>query len=156
MGDEVQYITPEGKLQLERELKELLEVKRPALAAKLQEAIKMGDLSENADYIDAKEQQGFLEGQIREIENTLRYAVVIEDSGPKGVVSVGNEVTIQEEGEDEPETYRIVGAAEADPAHGRISNESPLGRALLNKRKGDKVRVEAPGGESIFKIIAVK
>jgi transcription elongation factor GreA len=153
---DVSYLTPEGKADLERELYELKEVKRPALAAKLQEAIKMGDLSENADYIDAKEQQGFLEGQIRDIENTLRNAVLIEDTGPKDVVSLGSEVTIVEEGEDEEETYRIVGATEADPATGKISNESPLGKALLNKKKGKKVKVQTPNGEMVVKIVRVE
>lgn len=149
---EENYLTPEGKETLQRELKELLEVKRPELASKLKEAKEMGDLSENADYIDAKEQQGFLEGRIREIESILRTATVISKDGLKGVVAVGSQVTVQEDGES-PETYRIVGAAEADPTKGRISNESPLGRALLSRKKGDKVDVKTPAGDTLRFII---
>lgn len=147
------YLTPEGAENLRKELKELMEVKRPALAAKLKEAIAQGDLSENADYIDAKEQQAFLEGRIKDLENMLRSAKIIEENGTKsGFVTVGCSVTVEEEGEDGTETYRIVGAAEADPIEGRISNESPLGAALLNRKKGDKVKVKTPDGTVVFKI----
>lgn len=153
---EEKYLTVEGEAELRREHKELIEVKRPQLAAKLKDAKEMGDLSENADYIDAKEQQGFLEGRIREIESILRTATIIsEKPGPKGIVSLGSEVTVTEDGES-PETYKIVGAAEADPTKGRISNESPLGAALLNKKKGDKVKVQTPSGEAFFKVVEVK
>lgn len=149
------YLTPEGKEKLEKEFKELVEVRRPALAAKLKEAIAQGDLSENADYIDAKEQQGFLEARIREVEAILKSSVIIEKSQGSGVVTLGNQVTVVEEDED-PETYRIVGAAEADPGQGLISNESPLGAALLSRKKGDKVKVETPNGQIIFKIKDVR
>jgi transcription elongation factor GreA len=152
---EEKYITPEGKEALERELKELLEVRRPDLAKKLKEAKEMGDLSENADYIDAKEQQGFLEGRINEIQSILRTAKLIDAKTTRGVVNVGSQVTVQENGES-PETYKIVGAAEADPTKGKISNESPLGAALLNRKKGDKVKVQTPSGEAIFKVVDIK
>lgn len=152
---DAQYLTPEGKERLEKELRELLEVKRPELAAKLKEAISMGDLSENADYHDGKEQQALLESRIRDIESILRSAVIIEETRAAGIVNVGSQVTVVEEGE-APETYRIVGAAEADPSSGLISNESPLGSALLTKKKGDKVKVNTPNGLVVFTIKDVK
>jgi len=153
---EENYLTAEGKENLQRELKELIEVKRPALAVKLKEAKEQGDLSENADYIDAKEQQGFLEGRIKEIESILRHATIIQEGNvKKGIVGLGSEVTVTEEGEP-PETYKIVGATEANPSLGKISNESPLGAALLNRKKGDKVKVQTPNGETVFKIVDVK
>lgn len=154
---EQSYLTAEGKAKLEDEYRELTEVKRPELAAKLKDAIAQGDLKENADYHDAKEQQAFMEGRIKELESLLRNAVVIsEGANAKGRIIIGSEVTVTEEGEDVPETYKIVGAAEANPAQGKISNESPLGAALLNKKKGDKVIIESPDGKTRFKIIDVK
>ena len=146
---DAQYLTAQGAEKLRRELEELINVKRPALAAQLKEAISQGDLSENADYIDAKEQQAFLEGRIQYLENLLRRAIIIEDNGDaeSSVVQLGSEVTILGEGESEEETYRIVGAAEADPRNGKISNESPMGTALLGRRVGDVVNVQTPGGE---------
>jgi transcription elongation factor GreA len=153
---DVQYLTEEGAADLRRELEELKGVKRPELAAKLKEAISQGDLSENADYHDAKEQQAFLEGRINYLEELLRSAVIITDQGGSAkVVAVGMEVTVQEDGSG-PETYVIVGAAEANPREGRISNESPLGRALLGRKVGDKVKVEAPAGAFTVKIKGVK
>ncbi len=152
-----QYLTAEGAAELRRELDELINIKRPQLAARLKEAISQGDLSENADYSDAKEQQAFLEGRIKYLETLLRSAIVVDDSdnnkGPLEV-TVGCEVTIQPEDE-EPETYRIVGAAEADPRNGKISNESPMGSALMGRRKGDVVRVDTPGGKWAVKILKI-
>jgi transcription elongation factor GreA len=150
------YLTPDGKEDLERELNELLTVRRPALAQKLKEAVAEGDLKENADYHDAKEQQAFLEGRIQYIENILRSAEIIVNSGSSDIVHVGSLVTIVEDGNDEEETYSIVGAAEANPREGKISNESPIGGALLGRKKGDKVRVSTPNGEIIFKIKKIK
>jgi transcription elongation factor GreA len=153
---EPQYLTEEGAAELRRELDELLTVKRPELAAKLKEAISQGDLSENADYHDAKEQQAFLEGRILYLDGLLHSAVIIKDNGKKSnVISVGAEVTVQE-GDESPETFIIVGAAEADPRAGKISHESPLGRALMGHKVGDKVKVDAPAGELVFKIKAIK
>jgi transcription elongation factor GreA len=155
---EEQFLTSEGAAELRKELDDLVNIKRPQLAERLRDAITQGDLSENADYTDAKEQQAFLEGRILYLENVLRTATIIEESGeadsaPKEV-QLGSEVTI--EGEGEPaETYRIVGAAEADPRNGKISNESPMGAALLGRRKGDKVRVQTPGGEWVVKITKI-
>jgi transcription elongation factor GreA len=154
---EPQYLTEEGAAELRRELEDLLKVKRPELAAKLKEAISQGDLSENADYHDAKEQQAFLEGRIQYLDGLLHSAVIITDSGGKKptAVNVGTEVTVQEDGES-PETFTIVGAAEADPRAGKISHESPLGRALMGHKVGDKVTFDAPAGKLTFKIKAIK
>src|SRR5258705_1853226 len=153
---EPQYLTEEGAAELRRELDDLLNVKRPELAARLKEAIAQGDLSENADYHDAKEQQAFLEGRIQYLEGLLHTAVIVQDNGKKSnVVVVGVEVTVQEDTEP-PEIFTIVGAAEANPREGKISNESPLGRALLGHKVGDKVKVEAPAGQLNFKIKAIK
>ncbi len=152
-----QYLTEEGAAELRRELDDLLTVKRPALAIRLKEAIAQGDLSENADYHDAKEQQAFLEGRIQYLEGLLHSAIIVPDGGLKksSMINVGNEVTVQEDNEP-PETFTIVGAAEANPREGKISNESPLGRALLGHKVGDKVKVEAPAGQLTFKIKSIK
>jgi transcription elongation factor GreA len=159
MADEQQFLTAEGAAELRAELDELINVKRPQVAQQLKEAISQGDLSENADYTDAKEQQAFLEGRIQYLENLLRSATIIDESTDSrtapGEVQVGYEVTIQADDEP-PETYRIVGAAEADPRNGKISNESPMGAALLGHRKGDKVRVQTPSGEWEVKIIRIE
>ena len=153
---EGKFLTEEGATELRRELEELKTVKRPELAYRLKEAISMGDLSENADYHDAKEQQAFLEGRINYLEELLRSATVVPDEKNKpDVVRVGVEVTVQEEGE-KPESFSIVGAAEANPKEGKISNESPLGAALMGHKVGDKVSVKAPAGDLIFKIKAIK
>jgi transcription elongation factor GreA len=144
------YLTAEGAEELRQELEDLIKVKRPALAAQLKEAISQGDLSENADYHDAKEQQAFLEGRILYLENLLRKATIIdedESTKPLKEVQVGCEVTILGEDETDTETYRIVGAAEADPRNGKISNESPIGSALLGRKVGDEIKVQTPGGQ---------
>jgi transcription elongation factor GreA len=151
MSDQV-YLTQEGRDELQRELDELINVRRPALAKKLKEAVAEGDLKENANYHDAKEQQAFVEGRIQHLENILRAAVIIQNDGTSDEVRVGSEVTIVEEGTKEEEVYKIVGAAEANPRDGKISHESPIGAALLGRKKGDKVRVVTPAGEVIFKI----
>lgn len=150
------YLTAEGAERLQRELEHLKQVKRPALAERLRRAIQQGDLSENADYISAKEEQAFLEGRIRQIEEMLRRAQIISSDDTGGYVALGKRVTIVEEGRDEPETFLLVGPAEADPQDGRISNASPLGRALLGRQVGDVVVVQAPEGEITFRILAVE
>ncbi len=145
------YLTPEGAEELRRELDTLLTIRRPELAKKLKEAVAEGDLKENADYHDAKEQQAFLEGRIQYVENVLRTATIIS-KGASDIVRLGSVVTIIEDGEDSEETYSIVGAAEANPREGKISHESPIGAALLGHKKGDKVKAKTPGGEITFKI----
>ncbi len=154
---EEKYLTGEGAAELRRELDDLKNVKRLELAAKLKEAISQGDLSENADYADAKEQQAFLEGRINYLESLLRSATVVPDSDHKsgGVVRVGVQVVVQEDGE-KPETFLIVGAAEANPAAGKISHESPIGAALMGHKVKDKVKVKTPGGELMFTIKQIK
>lgn len=148
------YLTPEGEAKLQAELKELTGERRTELAQRLRSAIQMGDLSENADYHKAKEDQAFLEGRIQEIEAILRNSVLIEKKASSGTVTVGTTVTIQEDGFD-PETYYLVGPTEADPRHGRISHESPIGKALMDKKVGDVAEAETPGGKIKFKIVKI-
>jgi transcription elongation factor GreA len=150
------YLTEEGAEKLRAELKELEGPKRQKIAKRLREAIQQGDLSENADYIKSKEDQGFLEGRIQELKVLLANAAIIEEGGSAdGHVSLGSWVTIQEKGCD-PERYQLVGHTEANPREGRISNESPIGIALIGGEKGDNITVETPGGETIFKILKVE
>jgi transcription elongation factor GreA len=149
------YLTLEGETKLKAELAELKGPRREELSARLRSAIQMGDLSENADYHKAKEDQGFLEGRIQEIDAILRSAIIIEESANKEVVSIGSRVTIQEDNYP-PETYHLVGPTEADPRKGRISHESPIGRALLDKKVGDVAEAEAPGGAIKFKILKIE
>lgn len=150
------YLTPEGREELREELDELVNVRRPALAERLRKAIAQGDLSENADYKAAKEEQSFLEGRIQKIEAMLRRAEIIEETQSSEQVSLGSHVTVVEEGEQGPETFRIVGTAEADPIDGKVSHKSPMGKALLGRRVGDIVTVEAPGGEIAFRITGIE
>lgn len=152
MADDVVYLTPEGFEKLQDELNYLTTERREELAQKLERAIRQGDLKENADYHAAKEEQAFVEGRIKVIRDSLRRAKVIENNGPSDVVRVGSTVTVVEDGETDEETYSIVGAQEADPANGRISNESPIGRALLGVRKGQTVGVETPSGIVYFQV----
>lgn len=155
MADEV-YLTPEGKQDLERELDELLNVRRPDLAQKLKEAVADGDLKENANYHDAKEKQAFVEGRIQYLQNILRSAKIIANDGRTDIVRIGSQVTIREQGSDEDETFMIVGAAEANPREGKISQKSPIGSALLGHKKGDKVRAATPDGDIVFKIVKIE
>jgi transcription elongation factor GreA len=149
------YLTPEGKLKLEAELEDLKTNKRRELAERLNFAIKQGDLSENADYSAAKEDQAFLEGRIRTIEGMLRHVTIIEEQSG-GAVRIGSRIRVQEMGVDDGETFSMVGAAEANPLEGKISNESPLGKALLGKHIGDEVEVDAPNGKITFKIVGIE
>ncbi len=148
------YLTPEGEAKLKAELAELTGSRREELALRLRSAIQMGDLSENADYHKAKEDQAFLEGRIQEIEAILRMATIVEKK-QSDVVIVGSRVTVQEEGLD-PETFYVVGAKEADPRNGKISNESPIGSALMDHKAGDVVEAQTPGGSIKFKIVKVE
>lgn len=155
MGDQP-YLTSEGAERLRTELADLKGPQREALSKRLRFAIQQGDLSENADYHKAKEDQAFLEGRIQELEYLLKNAIIVESSaGQREQVDVGATVTVQEE-EFDPETYFIVGAKEADPRNGRISNESPIGRALIGARVGDVVVAETPGGQLRFKVVKIE
>lgn len=149
------FLTRDGFLKLQQELDYLRTEKRKEVADRLHEAMEGGELIENAEYEAAKNEQAFLEGRIKELEVLLASARVIEGNPPAAdLIQVGSTVTVQEEGMP-AETYTIVGAAEADPAKGRISNESPLGKALLNKKPGDQVQVDAPGGVFVVKVLKV-
>ncbi|MEW5938423.1 MAG: transcription elongation factor GreA [Chloroflexota bacterium] len=149
------YLTAEGLARLKAELAELTGPRREELAARLRSAIQMGDLSENADYHKAKEDQAFLEGRIQELQYLVNNAVVIERSASTDKVEIGSLVTIQEE--DFPhETYHMVGPKEADPRNGKISHESPIGKSLLGCSVGDIVTVETPAGKVKFKIIKIE
>lgn len=144
---DVVYLTEEGLQKIKDELAYLKGEKLEELANKLQIAIAQGDLKENADYHAAKEEQGFVDGRIKDLEDSLRRAKIIEDAKSTDIVHVGHTVTVVEVGDDYEETYHIVGPHEADPSNGRISNESPIGRALLGAKKGHTVAVETPGGQ---------
>ncbi len=149
------YLTAEGAEKLNLELADLKGPQREALARRLRDAIQMGDLSENADYHKAKEDQAFLEGRIQELEYTLSAAQIIDGTVSKEVVNVGVTVTVQED-DFEPEQYYIVGAKEADPRAGKISNESPIGRALMDHKVGDVVEAQTPGGALKLKILKIE
>ncbi len=156
-GPKKNYLTAEGARKLREELDNLRTVKRLELAERLNFAIKQGDLSENADYHAAKEDQSFLEGRILELERTLRDIEIVDESrSGAGGIRLGSRIVVVEEGFSDRETFQLVGRAEADPSMGKISNESPLGHALLGKRIGDIVRVAAPGGQTVFKITAIE
>ena len=149
------YLNPEGEAKLNAELQDLKGPKREELSKRLRSAIQMGDLSENADYHKAKEDQGFLEGRIQELEAILRNAIIIKETKSSGIIFIGSHVTIQEDTFD-PETYHLVGPTEADPRQGRISYESPIGRALMDKKVGDVAEAETPGGKIKFKILKIE
>jgi transcription elongation factor GreA len=150
------FLTKEGFEKLQDELDYLRTVKRQEVADRLHEAMEGGELIENAEYEAAKNEQAFVEGRIQGLEMLLATARVIEDDKKKkfDLVQVGSTVTIQEDGYEE-ETYTIVGAAEANPREGKISNESPIGKAILNHRAGEDVHVEAPDGSYKIRIVKI-
>lgn len=152
------FLTREGLKKLEEELHYLRTTRRAQVAERLHNAQEDGELIENAELEDAKSEQAFLEGKIMSIEGMLSNAVIIQKdgSGPQGVVRLGNMVTIKEVGVSKPESYMLVGAAEANPNEGRISNESPLGRALLGRKIGDDVKVNAPSGTLSFRVVSIE
>ncbi len=150
------FLTRDGYRKLQDELDYLRTYKRQEIAERLHDAMDGGELIENAEYEAAKNEQAFVEGRIKELEMMLATARVIDDNLPTvaEMVQIGTTVTIQEDGLD-PEIYTIVGAAEANPASGRISNESPLGKALLNHKVGERVQVDAPAGAFAVSILKV-
>jgi transcription elongation factor GreA len=154
MEDKPVLLTKEGLQALEEELEQLVNVRRADVAERIRQARDFGDIAENAEYTEAKNEQSLLEGRIQTLEAMVRNAVMIEEEKrERGVVAAGAEVKVSsEEGE---ETYSIVGAAEADPLNGRISNESPLGRALLGHKAGEEVEWTSPIGTSRVKILSV-
>ena len=154
MDEKPVLLTKEGLRTLEEELGQLINVRRGEVAERIRHARDFGDISENAEYTEAKNEQSLVEGRIQTLEAMIRNAVVIEEEPrEQGVVGVGAQVKVTSDEGDE--TYSIVGPAEADPLHGRISNESPLGRALLGHRVGDEVEWTSPIGVSRGKILAV-
>lgn len=154
LASDMAYMTKQGLEKLKGELEELKGPKRRELAERLRKAIAMGDLSENFDYKDAKEQQEFLERRIAELTREVSEAQVAEKGSPGSEIQVGSEVKVESSGE--LLTFSIVGAAEADPLKGKLSAESPMGRSLLGRAKGEDVEVDAPGGKARYRILEVR
>lgn len=148
------YLSPEGIETLKKELLELKTKKRQEIAKRLQEAKDLGDLSENAEYFEAKEAQSLNENRIGELEELLKNAVIIKTPSAENIVSIGS--TVEVKSGNNIETFKIVGSAEAKPQEGKISNESPLGRSFLNKKAGDEFEVKTPGGIVTYKIIKIE
>jgi transcription elongation factor GreA len=148
------FLTPEGYQKLEKELSHLRTVRRQEVAHRLHDALAEGDILENAELEAARNEQAFVEGRILTVENMLRNVVIIEKEGPRETVGLGSYVTVIE-GDLSPETYHIVGSAEADPTKGLISNESPLGQALMGRRVGETATVNAPAGVLVFEIVNI-
>ena len=151
------FLTEEGLAALEQELEDLKSVKRKEIAEKIKVALSFGDLSENSEYDEAKNEQSRIEGEIKQLEERLRNATIIDESVLNTkTVSIGSTVVVQEQGNSEKMTYVIVGSTEANPLEGKISNESPVGQALIGHNKGDKVEVTTPGGAVEYTIVSIK
>ena len=148
-------VTSQGFLKLEEELNELKMVKRPQVIEAIKDARAQGDLSENADYDAARNDQAELESRIKELEYMIEHATIIEENDD-GKVGIGSTVVVSYVDDDEEEEYKIVGSLEANPFENRISNESPIGKAVLHKKVGDIVSVESPNGSYDVKIVAIK
>jgi len=156
VSEQTTYLTREGLKKLQDELEYLRTTKRYEVAERLHAAMDEGDIDENAEYDEAKNEQAFVEGRILTVEAMLKNYVLIDETAKDlDEVSLGNVVTVVE-GNEPPEKYHLVGAAEADPTQGRISNESPLGRALIGRRVGDTVQVSAPAGLLTFRIAKIE
>jgi len=153
MNNKPAYLSKEGLEQIRQELDQLVNVRRSEIAARIHEAKEHGDITENAEYEDAKNEQAFVEGRIQALSALVKNAVVIEENHSATHVQIGSTVTISSK--DGRESFMIVGSAEAAPADGRISNESPVGRALLGRKKGDEVTVSVPAGDSKYKILSI-
>ena len=153
MNNKPTYLSKEGLEKLRHELDEMINLRRPEIAARIQEAKQHGDLSENAEYEDAKNQQAFIEGRIQSLSSLIKNAIIIDEKHSTTQVQIGSTVVV--ESDDGRETYTIVGSTEASPTDGKISNESPVGRALLGHKKGEKVVVSVPAGAFTYKIIGI-
>lgn len=150
------YLTKDGVKKLEEKLEHLKTTRRQEVAERIKEAIALGDLSENSEYDDAKNEQAFVEGEIAYIESALRHAEIISDEAqPGGVVAIGSIVKLKNVATNSEVVYTIVGSDEADPFKGRISNESPMGAALMNRKIGEQVEVDTPGGRRQLQVISV-
>ncbi len=154
MNNRTQYISEDGLAKLRGELEELVNVRRQEIAQRIHDAKEHGDLAENAEYEDAKNEQAFVEGQIQRLEALIKNAILIDETHGTDHVQIGS--TVKVEGTDGKEVFTIVGSTEASPSDGKISNESPVGRALLGKRKGDAVAVHVPAGDFSYKILDIK
>lgn len=154
IDSKVTLVTKEGLKKLQEELAYLKDVRRKEVAGRIKEAISYGDLSENSEYEDAKNEQAFVEGRIAELEEQIKYAKIITERHHTAVVQLGSHVRIQ--GSKDAEEYVIVGSTEADPLDGKISNESPVGKSLLGKGVGDTVKVRAPSGVLTYKILRIE
>ena len=149
-------ITDEGLRRLEEELEELKTIKRKEIAEKIKVALSFGDLSENSEYDEAKNEQAIIEGRIAEIENQLKNVQVLDESELSNeTVHIGSKIRIREVGSSEEETYKIVGSTEADPMNGRISDESPVGKSMLGHKAGDVVEVEIPSGAVQYELVEI-
>lgn len=154
--NKVTEISKEGLEDLKSELKELLEVKLPAVIKRVAEAREYGDLSENSEYHDAKDEQNLVETRIADIEGVVNSAKVVKNTTSTTIIGMGSKVKIQSKGKNTTRTVQIVGEYEADPKEDKISNVSPLGKALTGKKKGEEAVVNAPAGISTFKIVEIK
>lgn len=155
MSDQTTYLTQEGLEKLQAELVDLKKRQRPEMISRLEAAKALGDLSENAEYHEAKDTLAFIEGRIWTIENQLNDYQIIEDTAQAGgKVGLGSTLVVEVRGKEK--TYQIVGSSEADPANGRISNESPLGSSFLGRKKGDVVTVQTPAGDVDYTVVEVK
>jgi len=150
----VEYISQEGLEKLKEELQQLKIAERQSIAERLEKAAALGDLSENAEYQEAKEAQSLNESRIGELEEMLKNIVVIKKPVGTDVVQIGSVVVVERSGKDE--TYLIVGSEEADPLSGKVSNESPLGKAFLGKKRGESFEVKTPGGSMTYKVREIK
>jgi transcription elongation factor GreA len=154
MPEKIYEMTAEGKKQLEEELQNLKFVKRPQIVERLKIARSYGDLSENSEYDAAKDEQMRLEERIDAVTEQLKYAVIVDtDAVDPDEVSIGKTVTVTEVGEDEPETYEIVGSSQSDPFHGKVSNESPIGKALLGHKKGETVKINVDSANVSYDVV---
>jgi transcription elongation factor GreA len=152
------YLSAQRLLELKQELEELRNTRRKEIAKRIEEAKSFGDLAENAEYMEAREEQAFNEGRIREIEELVREAVVIEEESKghtKTLVNVGDGIEVENETTKERSHFTIVGSNEADPLNGKISNESPLGRSFLGRSPGERVTALTPGGEIAYRILKI-
>jgi transcription elongation factor GreA len=155
MVEQEVFLTPEGKRKLEGELQYLRTVRRKEVAQRIGEAKDEGDIMESAEYEDAKNEQAFVEGRILTLQTLLKNVVLIEEKGPTDRVGIGSWVTVVGDDQEEPETYRIVDSAEADPARGFISHHSPIGQALIDHQAGEQVEVTTPGGIVRLQILRI-
>ena len=153
MNSKTTYISKDGLGKLRAELDEMLAVRRPEIAQRIHDAKEHGDLSENAEYEDAKNEQAFVEGRIQQLEALIKNATLIEDNHGNDHVQIGS--TVKVNGPDGNQSFTIVGSTEARPTEGRISNESPVGRALLGKKKGETIKVQVPAGDIAYTIVAI-